>query len=177
MNITQLCKRYGLEHYGNLEDAWDAFGPSGIVLMQLWHGPNQRLREHPLPGAHLRVRCFDRAHHEAAGDAAYHGRAWSIAAVENGARGYAAMAMPPSQQRGAGAWAKYANLERVFPVLALEREPDGDVYAVLGMPVPASELGGEVPGLVTGRRGRPAARQPARATLSPGDRVSSLLVH
>ena len=164
MNITQLCKRYGLEHYGNLEDAWDAFGPSGIVLMQLWHGPNQRLQDHPLPGAHLRVLCFDKAHHEAAGAQAYPGRAWSIAAVENGARGYAAMSVAPSRQRGAGAWAKYANLERVFPVLALEREPNGDILAVLGLPVPASELG--APSL--SRRGRPSLSAAARAGMTPG---------
>jgi hypothetical protein len=61
--------------------------------------------------------------------------------VEGGARGYAAMSIPPTQSRGAGAWAKYANLERVFPVLALERESCGTVFAVLGAPVPASELG------------------------------------
>lgn len=182
MNITQLCKRFGLEHYGNLEDAWDAFGPSGIVLMQLWHAPNQRLLEHPLPGAHLRVRCFDKALHEAGGAESYQGRAWSIAAVENGAKGYAAMSVAPSEQRGAGAWAKYANLERVFPVLALEREPSGDVYAVLGKPVPASELGD--PGV--SRRGRPAmgrvsipaaAAAPARRALSPGGRASTPSSH
>lgn len=164
MNITQLCKRYGLEHYGNLEDAWDAFGPSGIVLMQLWHGPNQRLREHPLPGAHLRVLCFDSALHAQAGADAYQGRAWSIAAVENGARGYAAMSVRPSRQHGAGAWAKYANLERVFPVLALEREANGDIFAVLGLPVPASELG--APSL--SRRGRPSLSAAARAGVTTG---------
>jgi hypothetical protein len=183
MNITQLCKRYGLEHYGNLEDAWDAFGPSGIVLMQLWHGPNQRLREHALPGAHLRVLCFDSALHAAAGADAYQGRAWSIAAVENGAKAYAAMSVPPSRQRGAGAWAKYANLERVFPVLALEREPGGDIFAVLGLPVPASELG--APSL--SRRGRPSLSAAARAgvnagvgarpSASPGGRASTPSSH
>ncbi|MEH6433697.1 hypothetical protein [Massilia sp. DD77] len=180
MNITQLCKRYGLEHYGNLEDAWDAFGPSGIVLMQLWHAPNQRLREHPLPGAHLRVLCFERAQHERSGADAYQGRVWSLAAVENGAKAYAAMSVPPSRQRGAGAWAKYANLERVFPVLALEREPDGDVFAVLGLPVPASELG--APSL--SRRGRPslaavagATAGAARRAVSPGGRASTPSAH
>jgi hypothetical protein len=173
MNITQLCKRYSLEHYGTLEDAWDAFGPSGIVLMQLWHAPNQRLREHSLPGAQLRVRCFDKTQHDAEGAEAYHGRSWSIAAVENGAKGYAAMSIAPSQQRGAGAWAKYANLERVFPVLALERDADGDIYAVLGAPVPASELGdGPAP-----RRGRPALARVVPDTVlrqaSPGGRAST----
>ena len=100
----------------------------------------------------LRVRCFHGAGGaDAAGgidDEAHLARARSIAAVEQGARGYAAMSIPPTTSRGAGAWAKYANLERVFPVLALEREPCGAVYALLGAPVPASELGvtGEQPG-------------------------------
>lgn len=154
MNITQLCKRYGLQHHGSLESAWDAHGPTGIVLMQLWHAPNQKIHDHPLPGAQLRVRCMD-AGEPHVSDARLDGnaraaRVRSIAALENGARGFAAMSIPPSQSRGAGAWAKYANLERVFPVLGLEREPCGAVFAVLGAPVPASELG--VSGHHPGRR-------------------------
>ncbi|WP_159628002.1 hypothetical protein [Massilia puerhi] len=146
MNITQLCKRYGLEQHGSLESAWDAHGPTGIVLMQLWHAPNQKLHDHPLPGAQLRVRC-SHADNGASEDA-YDARMRSITEVERGARGYAAMSIPPRTSRGAGAWAKYANLERVFPVLALEREPCGAVFALLGAPVPASELGvtGQHPG-------------------------------
>lgn len=151
MNITQLCKRYGLQHHGSLQSAWDAHGPTGIVLMQLWHAPNQKLQDHPLPGAQLRVRCMDAGEAEVSDEEARDARLRSIAAVEEGARGYAAMSIPPSQSRGAGAWAKYANLERVFPVLGLEREPCGAVFAVLGAPVPASELG------VTGHR---PGRQP-----------------
>ncbi|MEW7850435.1 hypothetical protein AB2N08_17210 [Massilia aurea] len=139
MNITQLCKRYGLEHYGSLASAWDAHSATGIVLMQLWHAPNQKISDHPLPGAQLRVRCLDAPDDVPDDVRAARGR--SIAAMEGGARGYAAMSIPPSQSRGAGAWAKYANLERVFPVLALERESCGTVFAVLGAPVPASELG------------------------------------
>lgn len=141
MNITQLCRRYGLQHHGSLERAWDAHGPNGIVLMQLWHAPNQKVHDHPLPGAQLRVRCSHADDGTEADREAQAARVRSIAAVEEGARGYAAMSIPPSQSRGAGAWAKYANLERVFPVLALEREPCGTVFALLGAPVPASELG------------------------------------
>jgi len=141
MNITQLCKRYGLEHYGSLESAWDAHGPAGIVLMQLWHAPNQKVQDHPLAGAQLRVRCIDGAGAAAVEEDVRDARLRSISAVEKGARGYAAMSIPPSKSRGAGAWAKYANLDRVFPVLALERESCGSVFAVLGAPVPASELG------------------------------------
>ena len=170
MNITQLCRRYGLQHHGSLERAWDAHGPTGIVLMQLWHAPNQKVHDHPLPGAQLRVRCShggDGAEADASlDDHARAARVRSIAAVEEGARGYAAMSVPPSQSRG-GAWAKYANLERVFPVLALEREPGGAVYALLGAPVPASELG------VSGQH---ASRRPPtpRHKLSPGGRASTL---
>ena len=170
MNITQLCKRYGLEHHGSLENAWDAHGPTGIVLMQLWHAPNQKIQDHALPGAQLRVRCMDGADTDDAEDDARDARLHSISAMEKGARGYAAMSIPPSESRGAGAWAKYANLDRVFPVLALERESCGSVFAVLGAPVPASELG------VTSHR---PGRQPAtpRHKLSPGGRASTLSGH
>lgn len=170
MNITQLCKRYGLEHYGSLEHAWDAHGPGGIVLMQLWHAPNQKLHDHPVSGAQLRVCCLDAgAEHAGMADVQpdMHAiRTRSIAAVERGARGYAAMSIPPTESRGAGAWAKYTNLERVFPVLALERTPCGSVYALLGAPVPASELGQQA----EKQRGRgPAA---VRHPLRTGGRAS-----
>lgn len=169
MNITQLCKRYGLEHHGSLESAWDAHGPTGIVLMQLWHAPNQKVHDHPLPGAQLRVRCSHAGDGDDAllDDNARDARMRSIAAVERGARGYAAMSIPPTESRGAGAWAKYANLERVFPVLALEREACGAVFALLGAPVPASELGVAVQ--------RPGRRPPTpRHQLSRGGRASTL---
>lgn len=166
MNITQLCKRYGLQHHGSLESAWDAHGPTGIVLMQLWHAPNQKLHDHPLPGAQLRVRCMDAGEAEPADEEAHDARLRSIAALEQGARGFAAMSIPPSRSRGAGAWAKYANLERVFPVLALERDPCGAVFAVLGAPVPASELG------VSGQR--PGRRPPTPRHRLTSDRASTL---
>jgi len=167
MNITQLCKRYGLQHHGSLESAWDAHGPTGIVLMQLWHAPNQKINDHPLPGAQLRVRCSHADDGEGGDDdEARDARMLSIAAVEEGARGYAAMSIPPSQSRGAGAWAKYANLERVFPVLALERDPCGAVFAVLGAPVPASELG------VTAHR--PGRRAPTPRHKLTNGRASTL---
>ena len=92
MNITQLCKRYGLQYHGSLESAWDAHGPTGIVLMQLWHAPNQKVHDHPLPGAQLRVRCFPAVEADGAtgatgaDDAARRSRVRSIAAVEQGAQ-------------------------------------------------------------------------------------------
>lgn len=158
MNITQLCKRYGLEHYGSLESAWDAHSATGIVLMQLWHAPNQKISDHPLPGAQLRVRCFDQPGVSPQHDESRAARGRSITAMEHGARGYAAMSIPPSQSRGAGAWAKYANLERVFPVLALEREACGTVFAVLGAPVPASELGAAPPAVTPRHPVNPGGR-------------------
>jgi len=175
MNITQLCKRYGLEHHGTLEHAWDAHGQDGIVLMQLWHAPNQKLHDHPLAGAQLRVCCLD-AGLAAASDADDHAqmqevRARSIEAVEGGARGYAAMSIAPGQSRGVGAWAKYTNLERVFPVLALERAPSGSVFALLGAPVPASELGQAADAQ---RDGRPAT---LRHPLRTGGRASTPSSH
>ena len=141
MNITQLCKRYGLEHYGSLEHVWDAHSADGIVLMQLWHAPNQKLHDHPVAGAQLRVCCYEAAGATDNPADMQEVRTRSIEAVEGGARGFAAMSIPPGESRGVGAWAKYTNLERVFPVLALEREPCGSVFALLGAPVPASELG------------------------------------
>lgn len=170
MNITQLCKRYGLEHYGSLEHVWDAHSATGIVLMQLWHAPNQKLHDHPVPGAQLRVCCFEAASGSDRADM-QEVRTRSIEAVEGGARGFAAMSIAPGESRGVGAWAKYTNLERVFPVLALEREPGGSVFALLGAPVPASELGQEH----DNQRGRaPAAvRHPIRT----GGRASTPSSH
>lgn len=128
------------------------------------------MQDHPLPGAQLRVRCIDSDEAEQFEEDARDARLRSISAVEEGARGYAAMSIPPSQSRGAGAWAKYANLDRVFPVLALERESCGAVFAVLGAPVPASELG-----VAHQRPGhRPAT---PRHKLIPGGRASTLSSH
>jgi hypothetical protein len=175
MNITQLCKRYGLEHYGSLEHVWDAHSASGIVLMQLWHAPNQKLHDHAVPGAQLRVCCLDaEASAQAATD--IHAdmqevRSRSIEALEQGARGYAAMSIPPGESRGVGAWAKYTNLERVFPVLALERAPCGSVYALLGAPVPASELG------QAGDQQHDRQPSAVRHPLRPGGRASTPSSH
>jgi hypothetical protein len=143
MNITQFCKRYGFAHHGTPTNSWDAFHASGIVLMQLWQAPGQRVRDHALPGAYLRVRCFDQAHYEVRKTeqrTGYNGRNRSIKAIEDGATGFALMSAPPSDRHGAGEWSRHANLERIYPILGLEREPGGDVYVVLGMPLPAVDL-------------------------------------
>lgn len=175
MNITQLCKRYGLEHYGSLEHVWDAHSASGIVLMQLWHAPNQKLHDHAVPGAQLRVCCLDAAARVDENSDTHADmqevRSRSIEALEQGARGYAAMSIPPGESRGVGAWAKYTNLERVFPVLALEREPCGAVFAVLGAPVPASELG------QAGDQQHDRQPSAVRHPLRPGGRASTPSSH
>jgi len=143
MNITQFCKRHGFVHHGTPLNSWDAFHPSGAVLMQLWQAPGQRVQNHALLGAYLRVRCFDKAHYQVRQTeqrTGYNGRERSIAAVEKGAPAYGLMSAPPSDRHGAGEWSKYANLERIFPILGMERE-DGNVYVILATPLLASELG------------------------------------
>ena len=143
MNITQFCQRYGFVHHGTALNSWDSFHPSGAVLMQLWQAPGQRIRSHPLPEAYLRVRCFDSAHYEvrkADQPTGYNGRLKSISAIENRAPGFALMSSPPSDEHGSGTWSKHANLERVFPILAIERDDRGDVFAILAPPLPATEL-------------------------------------
>lgn len=144
MNITQFCQRYGFVHHGTPTNSWDSFHASGTILMQLWQAPGQRIRTHVLPKAYLRVRCFDRAHYEQRQTdqrTGYNGRLKSIDAIEKGATGFALMSALPSDQHGAGEWSKHANLERIFPILAVERDDCGDVYVVLASPLAATELG------------------------------------
>lgn len=143
MNITQFCRRHGFTHHGTPTNSWDAFHASGTILMQLWQAPGQRIRDHALPGAYLRVRCFDQAHYairHANQRTGYNGRLRSIDAIERGEKGFALMSAPPSDQHGAGEWSKYANLERIYPILGLERDPGGDIHVILGMPLAATDL-------------------------------------
>jgi hypothetical protein len=143
MNITQFCKRYGFVHYGTPTNSWDSFDRSGFVLMQLWQAPGQRIRNSALPGAYLRVRCFDHAHYQekqADQRVGYNGRLKSIEALEAGKKGFAVMSTPPSEEHGAGEWSRYANLDRVYPILHVEREPNGDAFVILANPLPASQL-------------------------------------
>ena len=59
---------------------------------------------------------------------------------EAGARGSAAISAPPNGERGPGSWAKHADLKRVFPILALERTTEGDVFVILGAPILSTEI-------------------------------------
>lgn len=144
MNITELCKRYGFVHYGTPTNSWDSFNVAGSVLMQLWQAPGQRIRNSSITGAYLRVRCFDQKHFEekqADQRIGYNGRLKSIEALDAGKNGFALMSSPPTEQHGSGEWSKYANLDRIYPILAVERVVGGDVFVILGEPSPSSELG------------------------------------
>jgi len=140
MNLSEFLAKLGYTSYGTVANSWDAFSESGSVLMQLWHSPGQRIRAHTIPGAYLRVCCFNKLHYEANSQrqtVGYAGRLKAIKAIEGGAAGYAAISAPPTDRHGPGVWAKYANLERVYPILSVEHSPDGDVYAILGTPISA----------------------------------------
>nr|WP_143029030.1 hypothetical protein [Massilia sp. PDC64] len=144
MNITEFCKRYGFVHYGTPANSWDSFNTAGLVLMQLWQAPGQRIRNSSTPGAYLRVGCFDQKHYQEKQTdqrIGYNGRLKSIEALEAGKTGFVLMSSPPTEEHGSGEWSKYANLDRIFPVLAVEREVSGDVFVILAEPLPSSELG------------------------------------
>lgn len=144
MNITEFCKRYGFVHHGTPTNSWDSFNNTGAVLMQLWQAPGQRIRNSSTPGAYLRVRCFDRKHYqENQSDqrTGYNGRFRSIEALESGKKGFVFMSSPPTERHGSGEWSKYANLDRIFPVITVERDVSGDIFVILGEPSPSSEIG------------------------------------
>ncbi|MGH8616957.1 MAG: hypothetical protein ACREUW_04650 [Burkholderiales bacterium] len=145
MNITSFLAGVGFKPYSSVVNSWDSFDKSGSVLMQLWVDPGQRVRDHPNPYAYLRVRCWNAASHARKGHTqvvGYNGRAKAIAAIENGAKGYAALSDAPEEKRGAGVWAKNADLSKVYPVLGIEREETtSDIFAILGKPVSTQSIG------------------------------------
>jgi hypothetical protein len=144
MTITEFLKATGFKPYGSVVNSWDSFNEAGSALMQLWQAPGQRVRNHALPGAYLRVCCFNAEHRSAEGQnqqVGYAGRLRAIAAVEAGARGFAALSSPPNDKRGSGVWAKYADLTRVYPILSIERQRESeDVFVVLGSPVATTAM-------------------------------------
>jgi hypothetical protein len=147
LNITEFLSKVGLKSHGTVVNSWDAFGPGGVFFMQLWQGPDQRIRNHPNPSVYLRVRCFDAAKHaenaqrQAVG---YAGRLRAIRSIEEGAVGFSAMSLPPGGARGPGVWAKHADLDRVYPILEIERAESGDMFALLGTPVPSASIASNV---------------------------------
>lgn len=139
MTITEFLKTTGFKPYGSVVNSWDSSNASGSILMQLWQAPGQRVHDHAHPGAYLRVCCFDAEHYSTEGHnhpVGYAGRLQAIAAIEAGAKGYAALSSPPNGQRGPGFWARYADLGKVYPILTVERSPTSkDVFVVLGSPI------------------------------------------
>lgn len=144
MNITTFCKRYGFVHYGTPTNSWDSFNQGGSVLMQLWQAPGQKIRNSSPAAGYLRVRCFfqeDYQETQADRRVGYNGRLKSIESLETGKKGFALLSCPPSDIHGAGEWSKYANLDRIYPVLGVEREGNGDVFVILAKPFPTPEFG------------------------------------
>lgn len=144
MNVTEFLTKVGFKPYASVVNSWDSFSDSGSVLMQLWAEPGQRVRGDATPGAYLRVCCWNSASHALHGQnqvVGYNGRTKAIAALESGARGYAALSNAPEIERKAGAWARNADLSKVYPVLAIERPHDSkDIFAILGPPVGVEEI-------------------------------------
>jgi len=139
MNISEFLHGVGFKHYGSVVNSWDSFNNIGSVLMQLWADAGKRVRHHPLQGAYLRVLCYDSAHAISEGlnyKVGYAGRTKAITSIENGATGYAALSSPLAGKRGPGVWAKHADLSKVYPILAIERDQaSDDVYVILGQPI------------------------------------------
>ena len=144
MTITEFLVKLQFKPYATVANSWDSFNATGSVLMQLWAESGQRVRDHPLAGAYLRVCCWNSANHALYGHkqgAGYNGRQKAIQAIEGGARGYAALSVVPEAKRGPGAWAKNADLSKVYPVLAIELPPGSrDKFAILGRPIPINDI-------------------------------------
>lgn len=144
MTITEFLANVEFKPYGSVVNSWDSFNDAGSVLMQLWQEPGQRIRDHAVPGAYLRVRCFDAIHHANEGKkhaVGYAGRLQAIKSLEAGTKGYAALSSPPDGQRGPGVWARHADLKKVYPVLAVERPSNtADVFVILGNPIATSAI-------------------------------------
>jgi hypothetical protein len=143
MNVSEFLAKTGFRSHGTVANSWDAFKPNGTVLMQLWQGPGQRVKDHENQDVYLRVQCLDSVHfaenrqRQAVG---YAGRLRAIQAIESGVKGFAALSAPPSDKHGPGLWAKHSDLSRVYPIIGTERDQNGNVYALLGKPVPTEAM-------------------------------------
>jgi hypothetical protein len=144
MNVSEFLAKTGFRSHGTVANSWDAFKPDGTVLMQLWQAPGQRVKEHKNPDVYLRVRCLDAIHYAENKQrqvVGYAGRLRAIHSIESGVKGYAALSSPPADKHGPGLWAKHSDLSRVYPILGIEREEDGNVFVALGKPVEAGAMG------------------------------------
>ena len=139
MNLTEFLKTISFAPYASVVNSWDSFNNNGSVLMQLWQEPGQRIRDHAIAGAYLRVCCWNSKSRATRGQnqtVGYNGRRKAVESIEAGQRGYAALSNAPEEQRGPGVWAKNCDLERVYPILAIERATDSeDIFAILGAPI------------------------------------------
>jgi hypothetical protein len=144
MTISEFLAAINFKPYASVVNSWDSFNAAGSALMQLWAEPGQRVRDHAVAGAYLRVCCWSAEHLALYGknqSVGYNGRAKAIKAIESGATGYAALSDTPLEKRGPGAWAKNSDLTKVYPVLQIERPPNTqDVFAILGAPIPLKEI-------------------------------------
>ena len=144
MSISGFLENIGFSSYGSVVNSWDAFSESGSVLMQLWADAGKRVHDPLSPNAYIRILCFDATHYKIAGNrykVGYAGRMKAISCIENGVRGYAALSSPSGGKRGPGVWAKHADLSKVYPVLAIERDSDnGDIIAVIGKPIRTDDI-------------------------------------
>jgi hypothetical protein len=144
MNVTEFLAKARFTPYSSVLNSWDSFNEKGSVLMQLWAEPGQRVRGHSIPGAYLRVCCWNSVAHAKYGQnqtVGYNGRTKAINAIEGGAKGYAALSNAPEGERKPGAWARNADVSKVFPVIAIER-PSGskDIFAILGTPIQIEDI-------------------------------------
>lgn len=145
MSITDFLREIGYRPHGAVANSWDAFAQNEAVFMQLWSAPGQRYVNEATPNVYLRVRCFDHQHFLANRErlrVGYQGRLRAIASIRNGARGHALLSAPPGDvAHGPGVWARYANFDQIYPVLALEGDPEReDAYVLLGRPIPRNAM-------------------------------------
>jgi hypothetical protein len=144
MTVTEFLTRVGFKPYASVVNSWDAFNNAGMVLMQLWQENGQRVHDHAVAGAYLRVHCFDAAHYAQDGKnkvVGYADRQKAITFLKSQGKGYAALSSPPEGKHGAGMWAKYADLSNVYPVLAVERPTDcAEVFVILDRPISTDNI-------------------------------------
>lgn len=50
------------------------------------------------------------------------------------------MSSPPTEEHGSGEWSKHANLDRIYPIISVQREVSGDIFVILAEPFPSAEL-------------------------------------
>jgi hypothetical protein len=112
--------------------------------MQLWDNDRTMVRDSSKPDRYMRVRCWSSSHFADEGKrlaVGYNGRRKALESFQSGSKVYVIISVPPSSEKpGPGVWARYANLERAYPVLAVEEDPDRDIYVIVGRPIGVADL-------------------------------------